>query len=218
MDGAAALAAHERAYRLAREAGEDAASARLAIELTFDCAQFRGPAEAGGWLERAGSLLERLPPLPEHALHAYLRANRALNGDHEPASARAIAAEGVAAAREAAAPSSKQAWSVSRRSRRARHSTTFPRPAPDRPAFARPTASLLARSANFATSTRCGRSGMCVANVTTRESKLFPAKARKPRSRAASGKPARCAWQDSNLRPCAPEAHALSPELQARGP
>src|SRR3989440_12942295 len=25
-----------------------------------------------------------------------------------------------------------------------------------------------------------------------------------------------CAWQDSNLRPCAPEAHALSPELQAR--
>ena len=26
-----------------------------------------------------------------------------------------------------------------------------------------------------------------------------------------------CAWQDSNLRPCAPEAHALSPELQARG-
>src|SRR2546427_10200758 len=24
-----------------------------------------------------------------------------------------------------------------------------------------------------------------------------------------------CAWQESNLRPCAPEAHALSPELQA---
>src|SRR6185437_3522234 len=23
-----------------------------------------------------------------------------------------------------------------------------------------------------------------------------------------------CAWQESNLRPCAPEAHALSPELQ----
>jgi hypothetical protein len=26
-----------------------------------------------------------------------------------------------------------------------------------------------------------------------------------------------CAWQESNLRPCAPEAHALSPELQAHG-
>ena len=29
--------------------------------------------------------------------------------------------------------------------------------------------------------------------------------------------PRQCAWQESNLRPCAPEAHALSPELQARG-
>ena len=28
--------------------------------------------------------------------------------------------------------------------------------------------------------------------------------------------PAECAWQESNLRPCAPEAHALSPELQTR--
>ena len=35
-----------------------------------------------------------------------------------------------------------------------------------------------------------------------------------PRSHQASGL---CAWQESNLRPCAPEAHALSPELQARG-
>src|SRR5436189_169113 len=32
MDGMHALAAHERAYRLAREAGDDAAAARLAIE------------------------------------------------------------------------------------------------------------------------------------------------------------------------------------------
>jgi hypothetical protein len=32
------------------------------------------------------------------------------------------------------------------------------------------------------------------------------------RGRTRAGK---CAWQDSNLRPCAPEAHALSPELQA---
>ncbi len=33
-------------------------------------------------------------------------------------------------------------------------------------------------------------------------------------ARSVSGR--ECAWQDSNLRPCAPEAHALSPELQAR--
>src|SRR5919198_6275417 len=36
MDGPAALAVHERAYRLAREEGDEAAAARLAIELTFD--------------------------------------------------------------------------------------------------------------------------------------------------------------------------------------
>jgi LuxR family transcriptional regulator, maltose regulon positive regulatory protein len=99
MDGPAALAAHERAYRLAREAGDDAAAARLAIELTFDCAQFRGAAETSGWLERAGDLLERLPPLPEHAVHRYLCANRALNGEHDPAAARSLATEGITAAR-----------------------------------------------------------------------------------------------------------------------
>jgi hypothetical protein len=39
------------------------------------------------------------------------------------------------------------------------------------------------------------------------------------RNHADSPWPSRilCAWQESNLRPCAPEAHALSPELQARG-
>ena len=99
MDGAAALAAHERAYRLARESGDEVASARLAIELAFDCGQFRGAAETNGWLERAGHLLERLPPQPEHAVLAYWRANRALNGEHDPAGARRLAAEGVEAAR-----------------------------------------------------------------------------------------------------------------------
>jgi DNA-binding NarL/FixJ family response regulator len=99
MDGAPALKAHERAYRLAREAGDDASAARLALELTFDCLQFRGEAEARGWLERAGRLLAGLPPLPEHAFHAYLRANRALNLDHDPETARAAAALGVEAAR-----------------------------------------------------------------------------------------------------------------------
>src|SRR3954464_2465039 len=32
------------------------------------------------------------------------------------------------------------------------------------------------------------------------------------------GKRPKCAWQESNLRPRAPEARALSPELQALGP
>jgi DNA-binding NarL/FixJ family response regulator len=98
MDGPAALEAHERAYRLARESGDAVASARLAIELVFDCVQFRGAAEMSGWLERAGHLLERLPPQPEHAVLVYLRANRALNGEHDPAEARRLAGEGVGAA------------------------------------------------------------------------------------------------------------------------
>ena len=103
MDAATALAAHERAYCLARDAGDDATSARLALELCFDCAQFRGAAEANGWLERAGHLLERLPPSPEHVTYAYLRANRALNGDHDPAAAHVLAAGAVATAREVGA-------------------------------------------------------------------------------------------------------------------
>ncbi len=99
MDGAAALPAHERAYRLARESADDGAAARLAIELTFDAGQFRGGAEANGWLGLAGDLLERLPPSPEHALFAYLKANRALNADHDPATARDLAVTGTEAAR-----------------------------------------------------------------------------------------------------------------------
>jgi ATP/maltotriose-dependent transcriptional regulator MalT len=101
MDGPAALAAHERAYRLAREEGDDEAAGRLALELTWDCLQFRGAAEANGWLERAGRLLERLPPSPAHALQTYLRASRALHLEHDPARAAVLAAEGVQLARAA---------------------------------------------------------------------------------------------------------------------
>jgi len=101
MDGAAALAAHERGYRLARENGDAVAAARLAIELAFDCGQFRGAAETNGWLERATDLLEPLPPQPEHAMLAYWRANIALNGEHDPAAARRLALDGVEAARAA---------------------------------------------------------------------------------------------------------------------
>ncbi|HEY3613051.1 MAG TPA: LuxR C-terminal-related transcriptional regulator, partial [Gaiellales bacterium] len=91
------------AFRLARDAGDGPAAARLAVELAFDCVQFRGAAELDGWLERAGELLGELPPLPEHALVAYLRGNRILNAEHDPAAAEALATEGVLAARAVAA-------------------------------------------------------------------------------------------------------------------
>jgi DNA-binding NarL/FixJ family response regulator len=103
FDASTTLQAHERGYRLAREAGEDRDAARFAVELALDCLTFRGPAEAGGWLERAGRLLEGLPPGFEQGMLAYLRARHALTVEHDPAAARSFAAEGAALARAAGA-------------------------------------------------------------------------------------------------------------------
>jgi ATP/maltotriose-dependent transcriptional regulator MalT len=100
LDASTALAAHERGYRLARELGDDRREARLALELAVDCLVFRGPAEAGGWLERASHLLEELPLGEEHGQLVYLRASFSLSGAHDPATARALTAEGLAMARE----------------------------------------------------------------------------------------------------------------------
>jgi hypothetical protein len=68
LDAEGALSAHERGYAVARAAGDDRAAARLAIGLVLDCAVFRGPAEASGWLERAASLLEGSPPCEERGM------------------------------------------------------------------------------------------------------------------------------------------------------
>jgi L-alanine-DL-glutamate epimerase-like enolase superfamily enzyme len=62
---------------------------------------------------------------------------------------------------------------------------------------------LAAQEAGAEAANGCARSA-----PTSRGRDRFP----KPRVN-----PVRCAWQESNLRPCAPEAHALSPELQALG-
>jgi tetratricopeptide (TPR) repeat protein len=101
LDAVAALDAHERGYRLAREQGDDRLAARLAFELVFDSLTFRGPAEARGWLERGARLLDGLAVGVEHALLAYLRARFALVADHDPDAAQALAAEGARHAREA---------------------------------------------------------------------------------------------------------------------
>jgi ATP/maltotriose-dependent transcriptional regulator MalT len=100
LDGATALEAHERGYRLARDLGDDRRAARLALELAVDCLYFRGPAEAGGWLERASHLLQHLPLGDEHGMLTYLRASFALNGAHDPTAALALTTEGLAIARE----------------------------------------------------------------------------------------------------------------------
>jgi DNA-binding NarL/FixJ family response regulator len=96
FDGDAALDAHERGFRLALEQGEPAVAARIALELVIDCLNFRGPAEAGGWLERAARLLEPLPLGEAHGMLAYERANLALLIEHDPGKARAIAGEVLA--------------------------------------------------------------------------------------------------------------------------
>jgi DNA-binding CsgD family transcriptional regulator len=96
FDGEAALAAHERGFRLALEAGESAVAARIALELVIDCLNFRGPAEASGWLERAARLLDGVPLGEAHGMLAYQRANLALLIEHDPGKARAIAGEVLA--------------------------------------------------------------------------------------------------------------------------
>lgn len=100
LDAATTLEAHELGYRLARSLGDDRSAARLALELAVDCMYFRGPAEAGGWLERASHLLEHVPLGEEHGMLTYIRATSALNGMHDPATARVLTAEGLAIARE----------------------------------------------------------------------------------------------------------------------
>jgi hypothetical protein len=100
LDGATALDAHERGYRLARKFGDDRGAGRLALELAVDCLSFRGPAEAGGWLERASHVLEHVPLGGEHGMLVYLRASFALNGMHNPRTAHALTTEGLAIARE----------------------------------------------------------------------------------------------------------------------
>jgi ATP/maltotriose-dependent transcriptional regulator MalT len=100
LDGATALDAHERGYRLARSLGDDRRASRLALELAVDCIYFRGPAETGGWLERARHLLEHVPLGEEHGMLTYLRASFALSGAHDPTTARTLTAEGLAIARE----------------------------------------------------------------------------------------------------------------------
>jgi DNA-binding CsgD family transcriptional regulator len=100
LDGATALEAHERGYRLARNLHDDRRAARLALELAVDCMYFRGPAEAGGWLERASHLLVHVPLGEEHGMLTYIRASSALNGMHDPGTARTLTAEGLAITRD----------------------------------------------------------------------------------------------------------------------
>jgi ATP/maltotriose-dependent transcriptional regulator MalT len=100
LDDATTFDAHERGYKLAREAGNHLLAARLAIDLVLDAAVFRGPAELQGWLERAERLLKHVSePTEELGIHTYMRASVALTIRHDPAEACRLAAEAIEIAR-----------------------------------------------------------------------------------------------------------------------
>ena len=100
----AAVDARQRAFALYREQGEDAASARVGLELANDYFEARGePAVANGWFQRARRLLQDLPPCEEHALLKVWDAYMALTAEGDPVAAEAHAAQGVAVARETGA-------------------------------------------------------------------------------------------------------------------
>jgi len=103
LDAAGATGAHERGYRLAREQGDDAVAARLAIQLAYDAYAFHGPAEASGWVERAALLVDGRPPSVASAWVPMLRAHLALLGDGDADAAREQSAAAITLAREVGA-------------------------------------------------------------------------------------------------------------------
>jgi LuxR family maltose regulon positive regulatory protein len=86
--------ARERAFRLYRKQGDDAAAARVAAWLAVDWLEFRGrPAVANGWLQRAHRLLDDLEPGPGHGWLAVHEASIVVEED--TVTARRLAAQAV---------------------------------------------------------------------------------------------------------------------------
>lgn len=102
-DRDAAIAAHETAFRLARDAGDDDAAAAAAVQLSYDAYAFRGPAEAMGWVERAAMLVDGRPATAATAFIPFVRAYLALLAHHDPEAGRSGAAEAAAIARSVGA-------------------------------------------------------------------------------------------------------------------
>lgn len=86
-DGDLTIGSRERAYRAYRAQGDDSAAGRVASWLAADAIEFRGQEAVGnGWLQRAHSLLDPLPPGPDHG---WLAINEgALVMEEDPALAR----------------------------------------------------------------------------------------------------------------------------------
>jgi LuxR family transcriptional regulator, maltose regulon positive regulatory protein len=86
--------ARERAFRLYRKQGDDAAAARVAAWLAVDWLEFRGrPAVANGWLQRAHRLLDDVETGPDHGWLAVHEASIVVEED--TVTARRLAAQAV---------------------------------------------------------------------------------------------------------------------------
>lgn len=95
--------ARERAFRLYRGQGEDAAAARVAAWLAADWLEFRGkPAVANGWLQRAHRLLDDVEVGPGHGWLAVHEASIIVEDD--PVAARGLASQAVELGRRFGVP------------------------------------------------------------------------------------------------------------------
>lgn len=94
--------ARERAYRLYRDRGDHRSAARLAVWIAWDTWAFRGEhAVAGGWLQRARTLLDGAGDVPERAWLELREGALALLDDGDPDRAHRHAAEGIRIGRSA---------------------------------------------------------------------------------------------------------------------
>ena len=97
--------ARERAYRLYHERGDQSSAARIAAYLAADHLLFRGePAVANGWLQRAHSLLDGLPPGVDHGWLAIHEGHIAVSLDEDTQKARQLASHAVELGRTFGAP------------------------------------------------------------------------------------------------------------------
>ncbi|HKJ35112.1 MAG TPA: helix-turn-helix transcriptional regulator [Solirubrobacterales bacterium] len=93
--------ARMRAFQLHRAAGERAAAARVAAWIAADFREYRGEeATARGWMQRAASLLDGLPEVPEHGWLALLQADLAINFDRDSENALALCVQARRIGRE----------------------------------------------------------------------------------------------------------------------
>src|SRR5262249_43338648 len=100
-DLTAAVDAHERGYRLARQRGDAEAAARLAGHLALDAYGLGRIAESNGWLGRALGLTEGLEGSEARALAMAMRAHAAMLVQNDPDEAQALLTQVFALARAA---------------------------------------------------------------------------------------------------------------------